>query len=115
MSRVTISNVLRFLNLTNIKNGTTKNVEGVSYKNLNIQNILIGSLSSVIALTSSAAVTDIKPQALNIETAGYPKSTVVTSILPFRLTITNIGVESYRPDNPPGIGVQVIEFSNYIL
>jgi hypothetical protein len=115
MSRVTISNVLRFLNLTNIKNGTTKNVESVSYKNLNIQNILIGSLSSVIALTSSAVVTDIKPQALNIETVGYPKSTVVTSILPFRLTITNIGVESYRPDNPPGIGVQVIEFSNYIL
>jgi hypothetical protein len=36
-------------------------------------------------------------------------------ILPFRLTITNIGIEGYRQNNPPGIGVQVIGFSNYIL
>ena len=36
-------------------------------------------------------------------------------ILPFRLTITNIGIEGYRQNNPPGIDVQVIGFSNYIL
>jgi hypothetical protein len=31
------------------------------------------------------------------------------------LTITNIGIEGYGQSNPPGIGVQVIGFSNYIL
>ena len=115
MSKVTILNVLRYLNVSNIKNAITKNAENISYKNLNLQAILVGSLSSIIAITNQTTVIDIKPQTINIESVGYSKKAVATSILPFRLTITNIGVESYKPNNPPGIGVQVIEFSNYIL
>jgi len=80
------------------------------------------SLISNIAFLVTAATIVISPTVQNISgtigplvTADYPKTTTVTEILPFRLTITNIGIEGYRADNPPGIGVQVIGFSNYIL
>lgn len=35
--------------------------------------------------------------------------------LPFRVRFTNITVPGYGPNNPPGIGVAVIGFNNYIL
>ena len=80
------------------------------------------SIISNIAFLVTAATIVVSPTIQNISgsigslvTADYPKTTTVTEILPFRLTITNIGIEGYRPNNPPGIGVQVIGFSNYIL
>ena len=80
------------------------------------------SLISNIAFLVTAAAIVISPTIENISgsigslvTADYPKTTTVTEILPFRLTITNIGIEGYSASNPPGIGVQVIGFSNYIL
>ena len=80
------------------------------------------SLISSIAFLVTAAAIVISPTIENISgsvgslvTADYPKVTTVTDILPFRLTITNIGIEGYSTSNPPGIGVQVIGFSNYIL
>jgi hypothetical protein len=39
----------------------------------------------------------------------------INDILPFRVRFTNIMVPGYGPANVPGIGVQVIGFSNYIL
>lgn len=39
----------------------------------------------------------------------------INDILPFRVKFTTIGVEGYGPNNVPGIGIQVIGFSNYIL
>jgi len=39
----------------------------------------------------------------------------INDILPFRVKFTTIGVEGYGANNVPGIGVQVIGFSNYIL
>jgi hypothetical protein len=40
---------------------------------------------------------------------------VVKDILPFRVKFYNIGIPGYGPNNVPGIGVQVIGYSNYIL
>jgi len=80
------------------------------------------SIISNIAFLVTAATIVVSPTIQNISgsigslvTADYPKTTTVTEILPFRLTITNIGIEGYRPNNPPGIGIQIIGFSNYIL
>lgn len=39
----------------------------------------------------------------------------ISDHLQFRVKYSNIGIEAYGPDNPGGIGVQVIEFNNYIL
>ena len=43
------------------------------------------------------------------------KQVKTKDVLPFKLKITNIGIDGVNPLNPPGIGVQVIGFSNYIL
>ena len=81
------------------------------------------SLISSIAFLVTAAAIVISPTIENISTgsvvslvtADYPKIRTVTEVLPFRLTITNIGIQGYNDSNPPGIGVQIIGFSNYIL
>ena len=41
--------------------------------------------------------------------------TVINSILPFRVRFTTIGIEGYSSTNPPGIGIQVIGYSNWII
>ena len=79
------------------------------------QGVALAVLVSATTISSLVQVTDLKPIPSGIESANYPKVILPTSILPFRLTITNIGIEGYRENNPPGIGIQVIGFSNYIL
>jgi hypothetical protein len=58
-----------------------------------------------------------------IETADYPISKIIqgrrqvriNEILPFRVRFTTITVPGYSSTNIPGIGIQVIGFSNYII
>lgn len=39
----------------------------------------------------------------------------INEVLPFRVRFTDIKIPGYGPNNIPGIGLQVIGFSNYIL
>lgn len=39
----------------------------------------------------------------------------INEVLPFRVRFTTIGIEGYSSTNPPGIGLQVIGVSNWIL
>jgi hypothetical protein len=65
----------------------------------------------------------IKHKTQRIETADYPISKIIqgrrqvriNEILPFRVRFTTITVPGYSSANIPGIGIQVIGFSNYIL
>lgn len=41
--------------------------------------------------------------------------TLINSYLPFRIQITNIGVEGYGPNNVPPIGIAIVGLNNYIL
>jgi hypothetical protein len=43
------------------------------------------------------------------------RSVAINDILPFRIKLTNIMVPGYNQNNIPGIGLQVIGYSNYIL
>ena len=43
------------------------------------------------------------------------RTVVINETVPFRVRFTNIGIEGYGPNNVPGIGIQVIGYSNYIL
>jgi hypothetical protein len=43
------------------------------------------------------------------------RTVVINETIPFRVKFTNIGIEGYGPNNVPGIGIQVIGYSNYIL
>jgi hypothetical protein len=59
----------------------------------------------------------------SIEKTDYLKSTIkedyrhvfINSTLPYRIRFTNVIVPGYNPNNIPGIGLQVIGFSNWIL
>lgn len=43
------------------------------------------------------------------------RTVTINETVPFRVRFTNIGIEGYGPNNVPGIGIQVIGYSNYIL
>ena len=113
MATVNISNLSNTATITEIANTTT--IESINQFSQNIQNIAIGALATVVALSNTATIVDLKPVSSNIQSVNYSKNVTPTSILQFRLSITNIGIESVNPLNPPGIGVQVIGYSNYIL
>jgi len=111
MATTIISNIGRSQTISDIKPTTT--AENISTHSSLVSNIAFLVTAATIAI--SPTIQDISGSVGSLVTADYPKTTTVTEILPFRLTITNIGIEGYRPSNPPGIGVQVIGFSNYIL
>lgn len=41
--------------------------------------------------------------------------TLINEVLPFRVRFTTIVIEGTSASNPPGIGIQVIGYSNWIL
>jgi hypothetical protein len=59
----------------------------------------------------------------SIDNKNFYRSTVLEStrtvkineVLPFRIRFTDVRVPGYGPNNIPGIGLQIIEYSNYIL
>lgn len=52
---------------------------------------------------------------INLAPKRYPKTIRINDTLPFRISFTNIMVPGYGANNIPGIGLQVIGYSNYIL
>ena len=114
MATLNISDISRSVDLVDLKNASTV-LGNVSYKGLTVRNIATGALAAAVALSTYSTVSDIKPEASNLRSIDYANLVSAESVLSFRLTITNIGIEGYSADNPPGIGVQVIGFSNYIL
>ena len=111
MATTNITNIGRSQTISDIKPTTT--VENISGHSSLVSNIAF--LVTAAAIVISPTIQNIAGSVGSLVTADYPKTTTVTEILPFRLTITNIGIEGYNPSNPPGIGIQIIGFSNYIL
>ena len=50
-----------------------------------------------------------------IQVEGFTRDTVITEILPFRVKFTAIQIVAIGLGNTPGIPLQVIGYSNYIL
>ncbi len=58
-----------------------------------------------------------------IELKKYPRFSIspsrrivrIEETVPFRIRLTNITVPGYGANNIPGIGIQIIGYSNYIL
>jgi hypothetical protein len=71
------------------------------------------TLTDIKTKTKVTPIRDFKSS--KIKTVDYSKKVSINQILPFRLRITNIGIEGINPLNPPGLGMQIIGFSNYIL
>jgi hypothetical protein len=75
-------------------------------------------------MVARAVISDKKKiNTVLIENEGFYRSTVLESrgtvlineVLPFRVRFTDIRIPGYGPNNIPGIGIQIIEYSNYIL
>jgi hypothetical protein len=74
-------------------------------------------------MAQAIIIDDVKVKARKINETDFGIAKIVNptrvvrinDILPFRVRFTTIGVEGYGANNVPGIGIQVIGFSNYIL
>jgi hypothetical protein len=75
-------------------------------------------------MVAKAIITDKqKINTVLIENNGFFRSTVsesrgtvlINEVLPFRIRFTDIRIPGYNQNNIPGIGLQVIGYSNYIL
>ncbi|NCV44865.1 MAG: hypothetical protein EBW15_08785 [Actinobacteria bacterium] len=75
-------------------------------------------------MVAKAIITDKqKINTVLIEDEGFLRSTVLESrgtvlineVLPFRIRFTDIRIPGYNENNIPGIGLQIIGYSNYIL
>lgn len=72
---------------------------------------------------ATAKISDKSYQTRMVENKWYSRFTIrpskrtvlINETLPFRIQITNITVPGYSASNIPGIGVQIIGYSNYIL
>jgi hypothetical protein len=113
VATTTITNISNTINFENIQ--PTKTLYNIKPFNSTASNAALGAVLAIATLTNTVAVSDLKPIPSNFQKVDYAKVITPASILPFRLTLTNIGLEGYDPANPPGIGIQVIGFSNYIL
>jgi hypothetical protein len=113
VATTTITNISNTINFENIQ--PTKTLSNIKPFNSTASNAALGAVLAIATLTNTVAVSDLKPIPSNFQKVDYAKVITPASVLPFRLTLTNIGIEGYDPANPPGIGIQIIGFSNYIL
>lgn len=113
MATINITNIDRSLTISDVN--PTVTVENISKGSAIVTNIALGLIISATTIAPNLTISDLAPIPSGVISVSYPQVVTPTDILPFRLTITNIGIEGYRQDNPPGIGVQIIGFSNYIL
>jgi hypothetical protein len=113
VATTTITNISNTINFENIQ--PTKTLSNIKPFNSTASNAALGAVLAIATLTNTVAVADLKPIPSNFQKVDYAKVITPASVLPFRLTLTNIGIEGYDPANPPGIGIQIIGFSNYIL
>lgn len=72
---------------------------------------------------ATAVIVDKSGLTKKIEQKNFSRFKIIPSnrtariedILQFRIKFTNITVPGYGPNNVPGIGLQIIGYSNYIL
>ena len=105
MAKATLTDVKAKTKVTPIKDFKSSKIKTVNY-----------SKTTLTDVKTKTKITPIKGfKSSGIKTVDYSKKVSIDTILPFRLKITNVGIEGVNPLNPPGIGMQVIGFSNYIL
>ena len=50
-----------------------------------------------------------------VQIENFTRSAIITEVLPFRVKFTAFQIQAIGLGNTPGIGLQVIGYSNYIL
>lgn len=72
---------------------------------------------------ATAIISDKSQQTKLVESKSFSKFTafpdtritLINEVLPFRIKITNIGIDAYGPNNVPPIGIAIVGLNNYIL
>lgn len=80
-------------------------------------------VSKISDIDFDSEIEDRSPSTKRVNTAHYPiseiigpsRKTKIDEVLPFRIRIASVNIPGYSASNVPGIGIQVIGFSNYIL
>jgi len=112
MATTIITNIGKSQTISDIK--PTITTEEIPTHSSFISNIGLIITAATIAILPT--VQDISlGSVVSLATTDYAATITPTSVLPFMVSITNIGIQGYSASNPPGIGVQIIGFSNYIL
>ncbi len=113
MAITIITNLSNPVSIQDIK--PTKTLSNIKPFNSTASNVALGAVLAIVTLTNTVVVSDLKAIPSNFQNVNYAKVITPVSVLPFMVSLTNIGLEGYDPANPPGIGIQIIGFSNYIL
>ena len=113
MATTTISTISNPVSVQDIK--PTKTLSNIKPFNSTASNVALGTVLAIATLTNTVVISDLIPIPSNFQKVDYAKVITPSSVLPFRVSLTNIGLQGYDPANPPGIGIQIIGFSNYIL
>ncbi len=70
----------------------------------------------VYRTTHRIAHAQIKPlEERHVKINDITSKVIVEEIVPFKVQFINVGVFGFSKDNPAGVGVAVIGYSNYIL
>jgi hypothetical protein len=115
MAIATISNISNAIVFSVEDLNPTTTPSNIKPFNSTLSNIALGTVFAVTALTNSVVVSDLDRIVSSFEKVNYANVITPTSVLPFRVRLESIGIEGYNPANPPGIGIQIIGFSNYLL
>ena len=112
MAITTINNISNTVNIEDIQ--STKTLSNIKPFDSTLSNIAFGALIAATTLANPSTIVDLKPTISNIAKVDYAKVITPTSVLPFRVRFTTIGIgPAYA--NIPGIGLQIIGINNYIL
>jgi hypothetical protein len=65
-------------------------------------------------MATAVIIDDYRNRKTILKTVSYPISEI-TYTMPFRVRFSTIIIEGYSSSNPPGIGIQIIGFSNWII
>jgi hypothetical protein len=74
-------------------------------------------MASAVITTKNPVITRVveDEQSRKVYLSGPTRLSVINDTLPFRIRFTSIQIPGYNQNNIPGIGLQIIGFSNYIL
>lgn len=72
-------------------------------------------IAGLVNLNPVADLTLNNSNNVAFEIVSVPRKVLANESLPFRLRISNIGLDGYTRQNTAPIGVAIIGYSNYIL
>ena len=91
MATTTISNISNPVSVQDIK--PTKTLSNIKPFNSTASNVALGTVLAIATLTNTVVISDLIPIPSNFQKVDYAKVITPSSVLPFRVSLTNIGLQ----------------------